>query len=324
MKKLLIILLLLGGVGFAGWKWYEQRHRDTDALVLYGNVDIREVNLGFRVGGRILKLAKDEGDVVAEGETLAELDAEPYLHALQQAEANVAALKARLTLLETGNRREEIEQAKATVAEREATLSNARRLFRRQEELLRTKVTSQQEYDDAAAALKEAEARVELARAGLELQQAGFRTEEIAQAKAELTRAEAAVAAARLDASDAVLKSPSAGVVITRAQEPGAIVASGATILTVSLDEPVWARAYIDEAHLGAIHPGKEVQVFTDSRPDRAYRGRVGYVSPRAEFTPKSVETPELRTSLVYRMRIVIQDPDPSLRQGMPVTVKLP
>lgn len=324
MKKLIILLLvLLAAGGFALWKWREHRGRESGELVLYGNVDIREVNLGFRVSGRISRMLKDEGDPVQAGELIACLDAEPYQRELDQAKAQAASLRAKVEMLENGNRREEIAQAKAALEERAATLANAGRVFERQKELIKVKAVSQQDYDDASAALKEAQARVNSAEASVALQEAGYRAEEIAQARADLAKAAAAVETARIQLGDADLNAPSKGVVITRALEPGAIVQAGATVLTVSLEDPVWARVYVDEAHLGAVHPGKEVQIFTDSRGDRPYRGQVGYISPRAEFTPKSVETAELRTSLVYRLRIVINDPDAGLRQGMPVTVKL-
>jgi HlyD family secretion protein len=112
--------------------------------------------------------------------------------------------------------------------------------------------------------------------------------------------------------------------VLSRVREPGAIVAPGETAYTLSLDRPVWVRAYVQEPELGLIRPGQDVQVLTDTRPERPYHGQIGFISPVAEFTPKSVETPELRTDLVYRLRVVIEDADPGLRQGMPVTVRIP
>jgi HlyD family secretion protein len=232
-------------------------------------------------------------------------------------------LRARLQLLEAGNRPQEIEQARALLREREVTAQNAEILFKRQQDLLSSKAVSIQDRDDAEAHYREAEARLKSAQEQLRLQEAGFRPEEIAQAKADLARAEAAQASAALRLEDTQLKAPADGVVLTRAQEPGAVLQVGTTVLTVSLTRPVWVRAYVHESDLGRIYPGQRVQVFTDTRPNRAYSGQIGYVSPRAEFTPKNVETTELRTSLVYRLRVVVEDPDEGLRQGMPVTVKL-
>lgn len=323
-KRILILLLLVAATAFGYWKWQQHQRAGQGELVLYGNVDIREVNLGFRVSGRILELKKDEGDAVAAGEVLARLDREPFQRAVEQAGAVLAAAEAKLTMMESGYRKEDKAQASAQLAEREATAANARKNADRQAELVKTRAASQRDFDDAQARLLEAEARINSARASVALLDAGFRPEEIAQVRADRDQARAALETARIQLADTELKSPSAGVVTTRARETGAIVQSGATVLTVSLEDPVWVRAYIDESHLGSVHPGSDLLVFTDSRPGRPYHGKVGFISPRSEFTPKSVETAELRTSLVYRLRIVISDPDPALRQGMPTTVKFP
>ena len=325
MKKrvpiIIVVLLLIGG-----GVWYALTHsRDShqNELRLYGNVDIREVNLGFRVSGRLKEVLRDEGDEVKAGETLGRLDDEPYQDELEQARGQVKSLKARLQLLEAGNRPQEIAQARAVVHEREVTLTNTGRIYKRQQELFSSHTVSIQERDDAEAAYHEAEARLHSSREQLNLLEAGFRTEDIAQAKADLAKAKAAEAAAELRVQDTILNAPADGVVLTRAQEPGAILQSGTTVFTVSLQKPVWVRAYVQEPDLGKIHPGMAVNVYSDSAPGKAYTGKIGYISPQAEFTPKNVETTELRTSLVYRLRIVVDNPDEGLRQGMPVTVSI-
>jgi HlyD family secretion protein len=299
------------------------KRRGSRALELYGNVDIREVNLGFRVGGRLAQVLCEEGDEVQAGEAVARLDDDPYRRELEEARAQAESAAARVALLEAGNRPQEIAQARATLREREVTFANAERIFNRQQELLASKAVSIQERDDAEARWREAEARVKSAREHLALLEAGFRPEEIRQAKADLSRARALVSVAELRVEDTALKSPCEGVVLTRAQEPGAILQAGTTVLTVSHKNPVWIRAYVSEPDLGRVSPGTKVEIFTDSRPGRPYSGQVGYISPRAEFTPKNVETIELRTSLVYRIRITVENPDAGLRQGMPVTIRL-
>lgn len=323
-KRILIIIILLALAGLGGWLvMTKTRRTEGSPLQLYGNVDIREVNLGFRVSGRVQEVLRDEGDAVKAGEILARLDDEPNRREVEEARGQAASLRARLQLMEAGNRPQEIAQARALVREREVTAANAATVYKRSEALLVSKTLSVQERDDAEARYREAEARVNSAREQLNLQEAGFRAEDIAQAKAELARAEASLASAELRLRDAVLKAPSDGVVLTRAQEPGTVLQSGATVLTLSLTRPVWVRAYVNEPDLGRIHPGMKVEVRTDSRPDQPYAGQIGYISPRAEFTPKNVETAELRTSLVYRLRVVVENPDEGLRQGMPVTVKV-
>jgi HlyD family secretion protein len=326
MKKRVSIIVLLVVIASAAAWWLRARsqHRVPATLVLYGNVDIREVNLGFRVAGRLAKVLRDEGDPVKSGEIIAQLDAEPYRREVEESRGQVASLRAHLQMLEAGYRPQEIAQARALAREREVTKANAERVFKRQQELLETKAVAIQDRDDAEARYREADARLKSANEQLALLEAGFRPEEIAQAKADLVRAEAALASAELRQEDTVLRSPSDGVVITRAQEPGAILQAGTTVLTVSLKEPVWVRAYVQEPELGCLAPGLKVEIYTDSRRDKPYAGQIGYISPRSEFTPKNVETPELRTSLVYRFRVVVNDPDEGLRQGMPVTIRLP
>ncbi len=321
--KRIFVLVLLGLVGAGAWFYFKKHREEESELVLYGNIDIREVNLGFRVSGRLDKLLFDEGDAVKPGDVIARLDDEPYKNRLANARALAESSRARLRLRETGNRPQEIAQARALVHEREVTHENAERLRKRMDELLSSKGVSVQDRDNAQAAADEAAARLQSARESLALLEAGFREEDVAQARADLQQAEASVAVAELDLKDTVLVAPSAGVILTRANEAGTILAAGTTVFTVSLENPVWARAYIGESNLGKIHSGTRVLLSTDSSPGKSYRGQIGFISPRAEFTPKSVETKDLRTSLVYRLRIVVENPDAALRQGMPVTIRL-
>lgn len=292
-------------------------------LTLYGNVDIREVSLGFRVGGRLATLTVDEGDVVQAGQVIGRLDAEPYERELREARAQAASLKARWALLHSGYRSEDIAQARATLADRMATLADAQKTYKRQEELKGTGAVAERAYDDALAARDEASALVHVAEQNLAELERGYRQQEVAEAQANHERAEASAAQAELRLEDTTLRAPADGVILTRAAEPGAILAAGTTVFTVSLSHPVWARVFVNEHDLGNVAPGQAALIYTDSRRDRPYHGIVGYVSPTAEFTPKNVETPELRTALVYRARVIVQDADRGLLQGMPVTVKL-
>jgi HlyD family secretion protein len=305
------------------WQFRDQFRQADDALKLYGNVDIRSVDLGFRVAGRIREVLKDEGDAVKTGDLLARIDAQPYAYELARAEAELAGTEADQRMKKSGYRSEEIEQARAVLEECRVVAKDAERAYQRQASLVGGGGTSQQNLDSALAALDEAKQRVKVAEAKLKLLEAGFRAEEIAAADAKVAQAQAARASAALRLADTALKAPSDGIVLTRALEPGAIMQAGATVFSLSLEQPVWVRAYVHERELGRVPPGTKVLLTTDGRPNLPYHGKVGFVSSRAEFTPKSVETPELRTSLVYRLRVVVEDADGSLRQGMPVTVLL-
>lgn len=324
MKRHALIALLslaLAAAG-AGYLWWS-RAQAPGPLLLGGNVDIREVNLGFRVGGRVSEVLVEEGDRVAAGQKLAQIDPEPLKRALAQAEAALAAAVAGEALLLAGSRSEDVARLRAQMNALEAVAANADTNFRRQQRLVSANAVSEQALDNARAAREQAQGDFAAAQQAYAAAVAGARPEELQQARAQTAAAEAALQTAALQLDDATLAAPSQGAVLTRAVEPGAMVAAGATALTLSLDRPVRVRAYVEEPDLGRFPPGARVEVLTDARPGQPYVGRVGFVSPRAEFTPKQVETQDLRTALVYRMRITVEDPDDALRQGMPVTVRL-
>ncbi len=323
MKKIILPLIILAVLGAIGWHFYGDYRSKHEPLKIYGNVDIRNVDLGFRVGGKISEILKDEGDVVKTGELLARIDGVPYQREIEQAKATLSSTEADLQLRKAGYRKEEIDQAKATLAQNIATRTNAERISKRQTELVKGGSIAQQDLETAQSTFEEATQRVKVSEANLAQLEAGYRVEEIAAAEAQVAQAKAALESAEIRLADTRLIAPSDGVLLTRALEPGTIVQAGATVLSVSLENPVWVRAYVHETELGKVPPGTEVLLYTDGRPDKPFHGKVGFVSPRAEFTPKSVETPHLRTSLVYRMRIIVSDSDGSLRQGMPVTVSL-
>ena len=322
MKKPIIALVVIAVAVWAAYTYWPRVESGGD-LTLYGNVDIREVQLGFRVAGRLQEMHFEEGDTVAAGDILASLDAGPLEDGLALAEANLAAARAHLQRLQAGSRRQEIEQARAMVAEARAIYENADHEFQRQQELVKKDLSSERLLDNAVALRDQAAARIRANQEALGLAIEGARREDIAAGEAALAAASAHIELARSKVDDTQLRAPSPGIILTRAREPGSILPVGAPVYSLSLTETIYVRAYVSEVSMGQVVPGTEVIVTTDSS-DKQYRGQVGFVSPRAEFTPKSVETPELRTDLVYRLRIVVSNPDTALRQGMPVTVQVP
>lgn len=327
MKKKVLLLGLAAVVaaGVFGYRhWQQQREvNGGDTLTLYGNVDIRKVDLGFRVGGRIAQVVFEEGDTAHRGDRVAVLDQAPYENEVALARAARDRTAAELDRLESGMRPQEIVQARAQVAEYQATLLTLKEEHRRNSDLVAQNVVSRQAFDNSLARRDAAQARLENARAALALAVEGFRKEDIAAGQAHFAEAQARLESARIRLADTVILAPSDGVLLTRVVEPGTIVAAGQTVAALSLNDPVWVRAYVPEPDLGKIWPGMPAEILTDSRPDRPYQGHVGFISPEAEFTPKNVETPRLRTDLVFRLRVVADNPDEGLRQGMPVTVKL-
>lgn len=316
LVALTIALFATSGFGLFGGK------RD-EGLSLYGNVDIREVEMAFRVGGRIETIAVDEGARVKAGQVLATLDTATLDARMNEAEAQAAQAEAQLAKLRNGNRVQDIAQARARAAAAAAVAANAQRDYVRRQPLVEPGAISRDLWEQTVADRDRANAQLTEARQALSLAEAGARREDIAAAEAQLRAAQAARGSAATDRDDTRLVAASDATVVTRAQEPGAIVQGGQTVLTLSIPRPMRVRAYVAEPDLSRISPGMAVEVTADGNP-KTYRGTIGYISPRSEFTPKSVETAELRTDLVYRLRIIVNDPDDALRQGQPVSVHVP
>ncbi len=327
MKKIIRPVLFTLIAVIAAWLsihlWMQHSAGKNGGLTLYGNVDIRQVNLGFRVSGRIGKMLFEEGDKVKVGDVLAILDKKPYEDSLNLSQAQIEELTAIFEKLKSGYREEEIAKEKANVAERRASYELQEKNLERAKTLYEKNVISRQAYDEVFARWNETKAALDSANEYLNLVNRGYRKEEIIAAKAILRGAEARLEQAKTSLADTEIKSPSDGIILTRVMEAGAIVATGQTVYTLSLTDPVWVRAYVSEPDLGKIHGGMPAKIYTESAPGKPYDGHIGFISPEAEFTPKSVETPELRASLVYRLRIIADNPDRGLLQGMPVTVRL-
>lgn len=249
---------------------WDNPHKNS-TLTLYGNIDIRQADLGFRVFGRLKSLHFEEGDKVSKGDLLAELDEAPYRNHLKESEAKVLALS--------------------------ENLSYAQAQMERRSLLLEGNSVSAEDYQQSYFNQKTLQANLDQAKAALENE--------------------------KLNLEDTKLFSPSDGVIFTRIREPGTILEKGLPVYSVAVNDPIWARAYVSETHLGNIYPGMPAEIYTDTKENPVYKGHVGFISPIAEFTPKNVETPDLRSNLVYQLRVYIDNPDRGLRQGMPVTIKL-
>lgn len=297
--------------------------KDAGELALFGNVDIREVDMGFRVGGRINGIGVDEGARVKRGQLLATLDAATIDSRVAEVDARVAQAQANFDKARNGARRQDVAQARARVAAAQAVYDNAQRDFARRSGLVEPGAISRDLWEQTRADRDRAAAQLAEAQQGLSLLQAGTRPEDVRAAAAEVRSAQATRKTVTTDQDDTRLVAASDGTVVTRAREPGAIVQPGEAVLTVAIDRPMRVRAYVAETELSRISPGMKVLVTADGNA-KSYHGTIGYISPRAEFTPKSVETENLRTDLVYQLRIIVDDPDDGLRQGQPVTVKVP
>ncbi len=303
--------------------WLTAGHTQSNPLQLYGNVDLRQADVPFNASERVLDVLVQEGDHVKRGQLMARLDPTRIQPQVAKAEADVAAEQQVVNRLHAGNRPQEIAQARANLLSTQADAANSRRQYDRLVELSRTssgRAVSQQDLDSAHAALDVADARQAVNRKALDLQLAGPRKEDVAQAEAQLNADEAQLALLRRQLTDTELQAPLDAVVRSRLVEPGEIASPQKTAFTLAITDPKWVRAYIAEKDLHAVREGIAASVSVDGVAS-PFQGWVGFISPMAEFTPKTVQTEELRSSLVYEIRVFVKDPNDQLRLGMPATV---
>jgi HlyD family secretion protein len=321
--RIIALLVVAVAAGFAWW-WFHRPVAAETELVLYGNVEMREVQVAFNDSGRIAEVTVEEGDKVARGDVIARLDTGRLMPQLAQAEAQVAAATAVVDKLRAGSRPEEIAQAEATAAAARADADNARLAYERLSMLSTggSRSVADSQVDAARAASDAAEARAKAADQAVKLAVAGPRQEDVLQAEAQLRASEAAVALVRQQLADADLKAPTDGVVRSRLLEPGEIASPQRPVLALAIVDPKWVRAYVSEPDLARIRPGMAARVSIDGAA-QPLSGQVGFISPVAEFTPHAIQTEELRTSLVYEVRILVTDKRDVLRLGMPATVRL-
>jgi HlyD family secretion protein len=326
-RRILILAAVLITIVAAifAWRWYHPRP-EPGTLVLFGNVDLRQADLAFNNSERIAQVLAQEGDHVHKGQLLARLDTTRLQPQYEQAQAQASAQQATVDRLHHGSRPEEIAQARADLESAKAYDLYARQQYDRVKKLAYESAgggVSQQDVDNAKATLDSADAKVAVNENALELELIGPRKEDIAQAEAQLRADQAQAAFAHQQLLDAELYAPIDGVIRSRLMEPGDMASPQRPVFSLAIMTPKWVRAYVAETDLGRVHPGESAIVTVDSFPNRRFDGWVGFISPMAEFTPKTVQTEELRTSLVYEVRIFVNDPDDDLRLGMPATVKL-
>jgi HlyD family secretion protein len=320
------VVLAVLAVGYGLVRFREQPAADANRLLLYGNVDLRQVELAFNNSERLAEVLVQEGDRVTRGQVLARLDTSRLKAQEATAEATVQAQQAVVQRLHAGSRAEEVAQARANVVSAKADLVNAEQTWRRMSALgalTAGRAISQQDVDGAKAALDMARARVTVQQEALDMAVIGPRPEDIAQGEAQLRADQAQLDLVRLEVTDAELVSPTDGEVRSRLLEPGEMVSPQRPIFDLAITDPKWIRAYVSETDLGRVHPGTKAAISADGFPGRTFAGWVGFISPVAEFTPKPVQTEELRSSLVYEIRVFVHDPGDDMRLGMPATVSL-
>jgi HlyD family secretion protein len=325
-KKFLPVLVgvvVLTATGAGAWYFSGKHTNSGDTLTLYGNVDIRQVQLAFNGSERIVEMLAKEGEPVKKGQLLAKLDTARLASTVDIQQAQLASQKQVVSRMETGSLEEEISRAKSDVEAARIAADNAEQNYQRSKTLVEQHFVARQQADDARAGADAAQAKYHSLQETLKLVQMGPRKEDIGAAKAMQKASAAGLAVARKALADAMLYAPDNGIIQQRILEPGDMASPQRPVYTLALTDPIWVRAYVQETSLGKVKPGMRAEISTDSYPGKKYRAWVGYISPTAEFTPKSVETTEVRSTLVYQLRIFVCNPQNELRMGMPATVSI-
>lgn len=324
-KKKAVLFLAACLLGLAAYLYHALCQQDNqEELVLQGNVDVREVSLAFRQSDRILEMLAEEGDRVQKGQVLARLDTQELKLQLQRLNAEIAAQQSTVDKLHNGTRPEEIRQAEGNLRQAQAAAEHAAGVYQRKRDIY-TSIAgiSQQELDNAYHDMEAKQATMSVAEAALQEAKAGPRQEDIAGAEAGLQALRNEQLRYIYLLSQYELQAPDDGVIRSRLLEAGDMASPSKPVFKLSLPGKKWVRAYVPETELGRVYEGQQARVYIDSLPGKAIDGQVGYISGTAEFTPKHVQTEELRTSLVYEVRVYVDDADNVLRLGMPATVRI-
>jgi HlyD family secretion protein len=387
MKKRLPILLLLAAAAAGGYYWWRAHNaNDGDRIFVSGNLELTQVDISFKIAGRLTERKVDEGTWVKQGDLIGTLDPvqlrqqkvrdEAIVYSAQsnyqQLETSIAFQKAtlesdvaarnaelnqasaKLEALLNGNRKQDIQQSNAGVADARAQLDFARSDYARMQELFKNEDISRQQLDQARTKMDSATAMLHQAEERYSLMKEGPRPEDIAGARADVARAKAAVQTAeanRLELrrkeeelvarkaaieqsraqvgiseaqlNDTEVRTPIDGVVLVKSAEPGEVLGAGTTVVTIGDLEHPWLRAYINETDLGRIKLGQKVKLTTDSFPGKVYWGTIGFIASDAEFTPKQIQTKEERVKLVYRVKIDVDNSSHELKLNMPVDAEI-
>ncbi len=332
-KRLAAIIILILIIAAAGiYVFYTRSSDDAKSIKVSGNIEVTDIRLSFRIAGRLDSLLVNEGDIVSKGQLIARLEKSDQELSLKQARANMQYAQSVLAELETGSRKQEIEHARAELSRARAGVETAiaqlelaqadnerfSRLYTQGGISLREYQVYQTQFEIARNAHTEALARLESARQQLSLVEEGARYEKIDQARSQLKIAGEGLQQAKLLLEYTDLYSPIDAVVLSKSTEPGEYMTPGSPVITIGDLKRPWLRAYINETDLGKVKLREEVEVTSDTYPGKVYTGRISFISPEAEFTPKAVQTQEERVKLVYRIKIALENPLEELKPGMP------
>lgn len=326
MKRVIPVVILLAaaiGAGIYFYPRWKAKPAPTNEITLSGNIEAHESLVSFKVQGRIIDLPVEEGQQVKQGDLLARLEDSDFKQKVRIDESSVAVRQSNLALALAGTRSQEIKALQQSVIDAQADLVLKKTDEVRAQQLFGKDELSAQDRDRAVTAAKRSEAALNVSRQRLNEAEEGTRKEEIAIANANLEQAKANLGLSRINAGYATLLAPAEGIITVRQAELGEVVSPGSPVVSLADLDHIWLRSYIAETDLGRIHWGQDVSITTDTYPGKQYHGRISFIAPNAEFTPKSVQTYKERVTLVYRIKIDVDNPNHELKPGMPADAHL-
>jgi membrane fusion protein YbhG len=321
---LIVALAVVALAAVGGWRWYVGQNAHRHEIRGSGIIEVTQVDVSFEIPGRVAERYADEGSLLDVGEPVARLDDREYRLQVERARAAHAAADARYHLLVKGPRDQEIDQALSALEAAESDLELRRNEHQRVDRLFQRGIVSRDEMDRSDTALATATAARDRAQSQLDLLREGSRTEEIEEGRARLHQAQAELELAELNLARCQVFAPLSGRVLSKSREAGEMVQPGTPIVTIGDLSKPWVNLYVGERDLGKIHLGMKASVTVDSYPDQPFEGTVTFISERAEFTPKNIQTPDERVKLVYRVKIEVKTRDQALKPGMPADTVLP
>ena len=327
MKRILPIVLIVAALAavffFYVYPRYFEKPKNNNLIQLSGNIEAHESLVSFKVAGRVVELPVDEGQTVTAGQFLSRVDSADYS---QQAAADRATVEVRdreLDLAEAGSRSQDIAAAQQNVRDAKDDLDQKQRDYARYAALLQKDEIQAQVVDQAKTAVERAQATLDRQQAVLNELEEGTRKEQIAVDRADAQQASQAAEISQIRLGYTTLAAPFAGVITVREAELGEVVQPGTPIITLADLQHIWVRVYVPETNLGQVHWGQDCSVTTDTYPGRTYHGRVSFISSQAEFTPKTVQTTAERVTLVYEVKVDVDNPNLELKPGMPADVSI-
>jgi HlyD family secretion protein len=324
MKRAIVSIVVLAVVAAAAFMFWLRKPAPGKEMRLSGNIEAHESLVSFKVPGRIVEFPVEEGQSLQAGDLIARLDTDDYRQQVAIDEAATHVRESQLQLSLAGSREQDVNAAHQAVLDAKADLEQKNKDFARYDSLYKLDEVTGQVRDQAQTNVERARAVYERQQQIYNEQLEGTRKEQIAIDRANLRQTHENLGMSRIRLAYTTLEAPFPGIILVRQAELGELASAGTPVITLADLDHIWLRVYLPETQLARVKLGQEVNVRSDTFPNKSYRGRVSFISSEAEFTPKSVQTDQERVTLVYRMKVDVENPNHELKPGMPADAYIP